>query len=78
MEVPYESLSSQALEGLIESFVLREGTDYGHREFGFEEKVKQVKAQLQRKEALIVFDPDLESATILSRVAWKRHVDAHP
>ena len=32
VEVPPEALSPLALRGAIESFVLREGTDYGERD----------------------------------------------
>ena len=42
---------------MIESFVLREGTDYGDRDVPLDEKVDAVQAQLERGEARIVFDP---------------------
>jgi uncharacterized protein YheU (UPF0270 family) len=44
--------------------VLREGTDYGEREFSLEQKVAQVRAQLERGRARIVFDPESNSVTI--------------
>ena len=56
-----------ALRGLVESFVLREGTDYGAREFTHEQKVAQVMAQLDSGEARILFDPETESVTLLMR-----------
>ena len=49
---------------MIESFVLREGTDYGEREYSLEQKVAQVHAQLERGQARIVFDPESNSVTI--------------
>jgi hypothetical protein len=52
---------------VVESFVLREGTDYGVRQHSFEEKVEQVMLQLYRGEAQILFDPDTESVTIAPR-----------
>jgi len=67
IEVPHVQLSHAALRGVVESFVLREGTDYGVREFTLEEKVQQVMLQLQRGEARIVFDPHTETVQILSR-----------
>lgn len=67
VEIPYELLSPDALTGVIENYVLREGTDYGPREFTFEEKVNHVRAQLDRKEAWIVFDPETESVTLVTR-----------
>ena len=65
IEVPYEALSPAALRGLVEAFVLREGTDYGEREVSFEAKVAQVMRRLERGEARIVFDPRTRSADIL-------------
>jgi len=63
--VPYQELSPDALQGLIESFVLREGTDYGAREFSLEEKVAHVMQQLRRAEARIVFDPETQSVSVV-------------
>jgi uncharacterized protein YheU (UPF0270 family) len=65
LTIPYGELSSAALRGVVESFILREGTDYGAREFSLEEKVAQVMSQLERDEARIVFDPDTRSLDIL-------------
>jgi uncharacterized protein len=62
--IPYTELSADALQGVIESFVLREGTDYGASEYSLEQKVAHVMRQLQRKEAQIVFDPETESVDI--------------
>jgi uncharacterized protein YheU (UPF0270 family) len=42
---------------VVESFVLREGTDYGERDVPHEAKVAQVIRQLERGEARILFDP---------------------
>ncbi|MGH8231748.1 MAG: YheU family protein [Steroidobacteraceae bacterium] len=57
LDIPYAALSAEALRGVLESFVLREGTDYGRREYSLEEKVAHVRRQLERGEAHIVFDP---------------------
>jgi uncharacterized protein YheU (UPF0270 family) len=63
--VPHTELSPDALTGLIESFVLREGTDYGERDVDLSTKVMQVRRQLERREAEIVFDPASESIDIV-------------
>jgi uncharacterized protein YheU (UPF0270 family) len=68
MEVPHQLLSPDALRGVIEAFVLREGTDYGTREFTHEEKVQQVLDGLQRGEVQILFDPQTESVTLRPRL----------
>ena len=63
--VPYEELSVETLRGVVESFVLREGTEYGSRDFTLEEKLAHVYAQLERREARIVFDPETETIDII-------------
>lgn len=65
IEIPHSELSADALQGLIESFVLREGTDYGESDFSLEQKVAHVMRQLERREAQVMFDPDSESVTII-------------
>jgi len=65
LEVPHRELSPDALRGVVEAFVLREGTDYGAREFTHEQKVQQLLDGLQRGEVRILFDPATESVTLL-------------
>jgi uncharacterized protein len=67
VEVPWRALSPDALRAVVEAFVLREGTDYGAREFSHEEKVRQLLEGLERGEARILFDPVTESVTLLPR-----------
>ena len=59
--IPYQELSAEALRGVIESFVLREGTDYGQHEKTFESKIDDVMRQLMRGEAEILWDPASET-----------------
>ena len=65
MIVPYTELAGETLRAVIETFVLREGTDYGAREFDLEEKVAHVRSQLERGIAQIVYDPESESIDIV-------------
>jgi uncharacterized protein YheU (UPF0270 family) len=58
VKVPPDSLSDDALRGVIEAFVLREGTDYGHRDFSLEEKRRSVARQIAAGEAEVWFDPE--------------------
>ena len=67
MIIPYEQLSSDALQGLIEEFITREGTDYGTEEVSLSTKTEQIKNQLKRREVVVVFDLASESVSILSR-----------
>ena len=63
--IPYRELSAQALRGVLESFVLREGTEYGEREVSLEEKVADVLRQLERGEAQVIFHTALQSIDIV-------------
>lgn len=67
MIIPYEQLSSDALQGLIEEFITRDGTDYGAEEISLTTKVEQVKQLLKRREMVVVFDLADESVSLLSR-----------
>lgn len=67
VEIPTKMLSPVALNGLVEEFVTRDGTDYGGRERTLEEKKGAVIRQLDRGEVVIVFDPDSETCTIITK-----------
>ncbi len=69
MEIPYQSLNSATLENLVEELVTRNGTDYGERETSLDEKVSQVKRQLDSGEAYILYDEELQICEILLREA---------
>jgi uncharacterized protein len=64
VDIPHGDLSADALRGVLEAFVLREGTDYGERDYSLDQKVAHVLRQLRRGEARIVFDPNSESVHI--------------
>ena len=75
MVVSPDQLSPAALRGVIENFVLREGTDYGEGEFSLDDKVRAVRRQLDRGEAAIVFDPETETVNLLikdGKGGWRR------
>ena len=66
IELSPDDLSPEALRGLIEEFVTRDGTDYGGVERSVEEKIAQVTVQLTSGEARLVFDPETETANIVA------------
>jgi uncharacterized protein YheU (UPF0270 family) len=72
--VPHTELAPELLRAVIESFVLREGTDYGEREVSLDDKVARVLRQLQRGEARILYDPETESVAIVPVTAASRRV----
>ncbi|KGK02575.1 MAG: hypothetical protein ACI9H9_003115 [Pseudoalteromonas tetraodonis] len=71
MIIPFEQLDKDTLYNLIESYVLREGTDYGEQEFSIESKVAQVNQQLKSGEAMVFFSELHESVTIISKSEFK-------
>ena len=71
LEVPHTELSADALHGVIESFVLREGTDYGAHDVPHETKIAQVLRQLERGEAKILFDHVTETIDIVVKRGLK-------
>ena len=67
VEIPHTELAPATLRAVIESFVLREGTDYGARDATFDSKVADVMRQLERREAVIIYDPGTDSVDIVVR-----------
>ena len=65
VRVPPDALEPDTLRAVVESFVLREGTDYGAHETSLESKVAQVMTQLRRGQAHITFDPATESVNLV-------------
>lgn len=67
MLIPFEQLSPDALRGLIEDFVTRNGTDYGDIEVSLETKIKQVMRQLKSGEVVIAYNHDEEYCNIITK-----------
>jgi uncharacterized protein YheU (UPF0270 family) len=64
MIIPHQMLSPEALRGVIEAFITREGTDYGVQDVSLDTKVMQVQQQLDAGTAVIVYDDETDSCTI--------------
>ncbi|MBL1259271.1 MAG: YheU family protein [Thiotrichaceae bacterium] len=67
MLIPFEQLSPDALRGLVEDFVTRNGTDYGDIEVSLETKIKQVMRQLKSGEVVIAYNHDEEYCNIITK-----------
>jgi len=65
IRVAPDDLEPDTLRAVVESFVLREGTDYGAHEASLEAKVAQVLLQLRRGQAHITFAPATESVNVV-------------
>jgi uncharacterized protein YheU (UPF0270 family) len=66
IEIDFSALGPDALNGIIDSFILREGTDYGPVEFSHEKKVEQVRRQIEKGEVKIYFDSTTETVGLVS------------
>ena len=64
--VPYTALAADTLRAVVESYVLREGTEYGERDYSLADKVAHVMRALERGEARIIFEPISESIHIVA------------
>ena len=51
---------------LVESYILREGTDYGEVEYSLEEKTDMVLKQIKNKKAWLIYDLKSEHCFISS------------
>ena len=67
LEIPWRELSADALQGVIEEFATREGTEYGLSEVPLATKVAQIRRQIERGEVLVFFDTLIESCQLLTR-----------
>ena len=65
VKIPYDQLSPEALQGVVEEFVTRDGTDYGEVEIPLATKIAQVMTQLRSGKTVIVYDQETDSGTIL-------------
>ena len=65
IKIPTSELSEEALLGVIDAFILREGTDYGQQVFTLEEKRIRVRSMLQQGQAEIFFYPENDHIDIV-------------
>jgi uncharacterized protein YheU (UPF0270 family) len=73
VEIPHRTLQAETLRALIEEFITREGTHYGHEvEQTLDDAVAQVTRALDRNEAFVSFDDETETVSIVSRAHGPR------
>jgi hypothetical protein len=65
MLIPYTKLSEEALRAVIEEYITREGTEYGVKEYTFEQKIEQIRQQLLQGEIKINFDSETETCNLV-------------
>jgi uncharacterized protein YheU (UPF0270 family) len=63
-KISYKELSPEALQGVIEQFISRDGPDSGHVDITFKRKVEQVMQKLKTGKAIILYDGQTQSCNI--------------
>ena len=63
-KIPANKLSPEALQGVINEFISRDGTDYGEMEVSPETNFRQVKDKLETGLAVLIFDDETETTNI--------------
>lgn len=71
MIIPISEVSPDILKAIAESYVLREGTEYGAEDFSLEYKVEQVIQQLHAGDALLMYSELHESVDIITREQYQ-------
>lgn len=65
MIIPWQNLSADALSGIIEEFIMREGTDYGLEEVPLERKKQDLLNQLKAGHVVIVYSELHETVNMM-------------
>ncbi len=74
IEIPFQSLSQDALEGIVQEFASRDGTDYGEFEYSLADKINQIEGQLKSGHLTLLFDPISQSCQIVNSRDWKSNL----
>ena len=70
MIILWQSLEETTLNNILDSFILREGTDYGVRELSLVEKRERLLAQLKADQVVIVWSELHESLDIKDKKSF--------
>ena len=65
--VPHNKLSKEALQGVIDQYISRDGIDSSHVDQSFEQKSEQVRESLKTGKALLIYDQVTTTCTIISK-----------
>jgi uncharacterized protein YheU (UPF0270 family) len=67
MIIPIEQLNADTLQAIIEDYILREGTDYGAIDASKDDKIAQIRHQLEQGSVVIVYSELHDSVNILPK-----------
>ena len=70
MFIPWQELPEQTLINIVESVILREGTDYGSHERSFQQKRDELLAKIRAERAVIVWSELHESIDIKDKMEF--------
>ncbi|MDG6895728.1 YheU family protein [Volucribacter amazonae] len=70
MIIPWQELEEQTLINIVESFILREGTDYGMEELPLATKRATLLAKIKQGDAIIVWSELHQSLDIKDKSAF--------
>lgn len=70
MIIPWQELEPVTLNNILDSFILREGTDYGERELSLEEKRERLLVQLKADKVVIVWSELHQSLDIKDKKSF--------
>lgn len=70
MIIPWQELEPTTLNNVLDSFILREGTDYGVRELTLDEKRARLRAQLEADKVVIVWSELHQSLDIKDKKSF--------
>lgn len=66
VEIPYDQVPPETLQAIVESFILKEGTNYGAEEVSLTTKVAQVLRQIQKGSVKLTFDAETETCFLIT------------
>ena len=66
IDIPYDQITPDTLQRMIQEFVTRDGMDWDDIGCSLEDKVEQVLQQLKNKKIKVVFDLTSQTANLVS------------
>ncbi|WP_439242815.1 MULTISPECIES: YheU family protein [unclassified Lonepinella] len=72
MIIPWQEIEEDTLINLVESFILREGTDYGIEELSLAQKTENLLDQIRQEKVVIVWSELHETIDIKNKKDFLR------
>ena len=72
MIIPWQQLEEETLINIVESFILREGTDYGFEELSLEQNKQNLLTRIHHGDAVIVWSELHETIDIKNKMEFSK------